>query len=85
MERCESLDRFDFNNDCAIYEYINAVALLDFNPLIHQGQRFLTLNLKLKLRQFIRQTKFICGFEEPWPKIPVNFDCRANDLFSQLI
>ena len=83
MDRGGSFRRFDLNYDCVFHHQIHFVRAFQFETLIGDRQMYLPVKLKSQLPQFVTQTFFVNRFQQPGPQMAMNFDGRANDLFSQ--
>lgn len=77
------LNTLDLNHDALLNKNVNPIPAVKSAPVVQHGQRNLSLNTQPALREFMRQTRLICRFEQARAKLAMNSDRRSDDLTSE--
>jgi hypothetical protein len=84
IHRVKRFFTFDFDRHPAIDKKVSSIAALELYALIYKGNRFLLLDIKPRLPQFIGEAGFIRRFKKSRPELAMDFDCRPDDLWSDV-
>ena len=74
----EHVDGFDLNDHYVIDDKIETVACVEGKPAIHNGKRDLSFDLDATFSELIFEAMFVGGFEQSWPKGPVDLETRVD-------
>ena len=78
MDRKNVFNAFDFDNHFILDQQIKPVAAIQLNALVLDRQRALPLKGDSLQVNFMAEAFFVCRFEEPGTKRPVDLDCCAD-------
>lgn len=85
MDRRQSLNRFDFNNQVTFEDDIQSIAAIQANAFIEDRQRHLSSKRDAGLPQLQTETFFVCGFKQSGPKRSVHGNREADYALGQRI
>ena len=85
MNWCYHLDDLEFDDYFAFHQQINTITTIQIDISIDYWQCFLAFNCQSLIVQLKKQARFVCRFQEPGAKLPVNPDSRPDDLFANSI
>ena len=85
MDRQQSLDSFDFNNQVAFEDDIQPIPAIQLNALIEDRQRHLSGKWDAGLPQLQTETFFVCGFKQSGPERSVHGNREADKALGQRI
>lgn len=81
MDRLDTIDRFDLNNDEIRDQQIDSIPGIQLQSLVADGQLQLPLKRDLLQTQLSTQAEFVGRFEKAGTKGPVYFNGRSDNLF----
>jgi hypothetical protein len=76
---------FDFDDDRSLHLDIKSIAHVEFYFTIDQRKSDLGFYAQAHADQFIGKAGFICAFQQPWSKVPMNPECSLDDLIIQFV
>ena len=79
MDRRETVDQFDFNNDNGVYQKVQPDLTLEVSTFVGDPDGNLPLHSKTAEPQLATQCHFINRFQESWTKMPIHLDGGAHD------
>jgi len=85
MDRRNGFDRLDFNNNLFINDQVSTKSLIQTNTIPGHRNRFLSVNTKSALIQFVCYNSFINRFKESRPKGAMDFEADINNYSGNLI
>lgn len=85
MDGRQCLNRFQLDNDLALYDYICAKTNLKLDTIVNERYRLLELNLEATFPQIVGKPRFICRFEQARAKPGMNLVGGINNLLRDLI
>ena len=75
---------FEFDHHAARHYQVCAKTAIKLNPIVDHRDRFLSLDRKTSLIQFVGETRLIGGFQQSRTQLTMNSDRGPNDLGSQV-
>ena len=85
MDRQESLNSFDFDDDETLDSQIDTVSGIDLDALVDQRENDLRFDREPELMQLPGETHLVCTFEQAWPKSRVHLDCTLNNCAGEFV
>ena len=80
MNRRGRIDGFDLDDDGVPHEEVDAIARVEFDIALHDGQHDLSRHGAAAARQLIGETMLISRFEQPWPQRGMDTKPRVDHL-----
>ena len=85
VDRQQAVDRFEFEQDPALYNDIDAVAAVNEHALVEDGYGSLPLETQLAKPQLGAQANLVRRLQEPWTQRSVHFDEGTDDLLGPIL
>ena len=65
-------------------DQVGAKATVQLHGIVNQGHRFLAFHAQAEFRKFMRETGFVCRFQQSWSQTVMDLDGGAYDFGGQV-
>src|SRR5882724_1861982 len=81
----QNFDSLQLDEQTVVHEEIEAQRLIENKTFVFHANYFLRRSRDRTQFQLAQQTSFVNRFDQPWPFVSVDFDCRSDDLAAEAI
>ncbi len=78
MDAQERVDRFDFDDDSAVHDQIEAIACFDSDRVVAERKQNLATNVEASGLKFVGQAEFVGRFQKSRPEDPMDLKSAVH-------